>query len=396
MSERYISRRKKDEVLEQLKDFPVVAILGQRQVGKTALAGEVAAELGVSLLDLQDVENIATIEEGGLLRLINEEQGKLVVLDEIHRLPRLFNELKVIVNDGMAQGKGKARGSCLLVGCAALVDKADDSLLDRMARVYLDSLDVLEVEGDEIDRLWLRGGLPASFLAADNKQSTAQRQAIIESLSERDLPTHGIRIAFGQRLKFLSALAHQHGALLNIGKLAADLKLNRATVERLLKLLVDLRVIRLLPPYAKQGSKRLVKTPRLYYRDSGLLHRLLRIEDYQMLEVHPCIGASWESFVIENILRAVPEPDQAWFYRANSGAEIDLVLAMPGQQLWAIDIQYGHPQIGRGMTSAVAKLQPDRSFVVHGRGGWPQAQGRNGVEFISLPDLCLEIARAAG
>lgn len=395
MSERYISRRKKDEVLEQLKDFPVVALLGQCQVGKTALAGEVAAEFGAALLDLQDVENIATIEEGGLLRLLNEEQGKLVVLDEIHRLPRLLNELKVIVNDGMAQGKGKA-SSCLLVGCAALVDKADDSLLDRMARVHLDPLDVLEVEGDEIDRLWLRGGLPASFLAADNKQSTAQRQAIIESLSERDLSTQGTRIAFGQRLKFLSALAYQHGALLNIGKLAADLKLHRETVERLLNLLVDLRVIRLLPPYAKQGSKRLVKTPRLYYRDSGLLHRLLRIEDYQMLEVHPCIGSSWESFAIENILRAVPEPERACFYRANSGAEIDLVLAMPGQQLWAIDIQHGHPQIGRGMTSAVAKLQPDRSFVVHGRGSWSQARGRNGVEFISLPDLCLEIARAAG
>ena len=396
MSERYISRRKKDEVLERLKDFPVVALLGQRQVGKTALAGEVAAEFGVALLDLQDVENITTIEEEGLLRLINKGQGKLVVLDEIHRLPRLLNELKVIANDRMAQGKGKARGSCLLVGCDAMTDKAEDSLLDRMARVYLDPLDVLEVEGDEIDRLWLRGGLPASFLAADNKQSTAKRQAIIESLSERDLSTHGIRIAFGQRLKFLSALAYQHGASLNIGKLAADLKLNRATVERLLNTLVDLRVIRLLPPYAKQGIKRLVKTPRLYYRDSGLLHRLLRIEDYQMLEVHPCIGASWESFVIENILRAAPEPEQAWFYRANSGAEIDLVLAMPDNQLWAIDIQHGHPKIGRGMTSALAKLQPERSFVVHGRGSVPQAQGRNGVEFISLPDLCLEIVRAVG
>ena len=396
MSERYISRRKKDEVLEQLKDFPVVALLGQRQVGKTTLAEEVAAEFGVALHDLQDVENITTIEEGGLLRLINAEQGKLVVLDEIYRLPRLHSELKVIVNDRMAQGKGKARGSCLLVGCDSLVDKADDSLLDRMARVHLDPLDVLEVEGDEIDRLWLRGGLPASFLAIDNKQSTAKRQAIIESLSERDLSTHGIRIAFGQRLKFLSALAYQNGALLNIGKLAADLKLHRETVERLLNLLFSLRIIRLLPPYAKQGIKRLVKTPRFYYRDSGLLHRLLRIEDYQMLEVHPYIGASWESFVIENILRAAPEPDQAWFYRANSGAEIDLVLAMPGKQLWAIDIQHGHPKIGRGMTSALTKLQPDRSFVVHGRSNQPQAQGRNGVEFISLPDLCLEIARAAG
>ena len=396
MSERYISRRKKDEVLEQLKDFPAVALLGQRQVGKTALAGEVAAELGAALLDLQDVENITTIEEGGLLRLINKEQGKLVVLDEIHRLPRLHNELKVIVEARMAQGKGEVRSSCLLVGRAALVDKADDSLLDRMARVYLNPLDVLEVEGDEIDRLWLRGGLPASFLAADNKQSTANRQAIIESLSERDLSTHGIRIPFGQRLKFLSALAYQHGALLNIGKLAEELRLHRATAERLLNLLVSLRIIRLLPPYAKQGIKRLVKTPRLYYRDSGLLHRLLRIEDYQMLEVHPCIGSSWESFAIENILRAAPEPEQAWFYRANSGAEIDLVLAMPGRQLWAIDIQHGHPTIGRGMTSALAKLRPDRSFVVHGRGSWPQAQGRNGVEFISLSDLCLEIARAAG
>ena len=395
MSERYISRRKKDEVLEQLKDFPVVALLGQRQVGKSALAGEVAAELGAALHDLQDVGSMTTIEEGGLLRLVNAEQGKLVVLDEVHHLARLHNELKVIVDARMAKGKSKARGSFLLAGCASLVDQADDSLLGRMARVHLDPLGVLEIEGDEIDRLWLRGGLPASFLAADNKQSTAKRQAIIESLSERELSAHGIRIAFGQRMKFLRALAYQHGAMLNIGQLAEELKLHRATAERLLNLLVDLRIIRLLPPYAQEGFKRLVKTPRLYYRDSGLLHRLLRIESYQELEAHPRIGASWESFVIENILRVAPEPDDACFYRANSGAEIDLIITMPGRQLWAIDIQYGHPKIGRGMTSALAKLQPERSLVVHGRGNQPQAQGRNGVEFISLPDLCLEIVRAA-
>ena len=338
------------------------------------------------------------IEEGGLLRLTNAEQGKLVVLDEIHHLPRLHNEIKVIVDARMAQGKNKARGSFLLLDSASheLASKADDSLLGRMARVYLDPLNVLEVEVDEIDRLWLRGGLPSSFLADDNKKSARMRQEIIESLADRELSAQGIRIAFGQRMKFLRALAYRHGASLNIDELAKDIKLNRETVERLLNLLTDMRIIRLLPPYAKTDIKRLVKTPKLYYRDNGLLHGLLRIENHQELQAHPILGFSWESFVIENILRLAPDPEKAWLYRTQDKTEIDLVLSMPDMQLWAIEIKHGYPKIERGMTSILEKLKPNRSFIVHGRDNLPQVPVRNDVEFITLPDLCLEIARAAG
>ena len=397
MASKIISRQKKAEVLQSLRLHPAVAILGQRQVGKTTLAREIAADFDARYYDLETEGARRMLDQGRLFQQIHEAEGnRLVVLDEVHHQHGLFSELKGIIDARKAQNMDQAMGMFLLLDSSSkeLANKSNESMIGRLGYVYLDPLNVLEVDRYDIDKLWRRGGLPRSFLAESDDDSGVIRGNIIDHLAGRELADRGLGIDYGQRMRLMHILADRHGGLLNVEKLANDIKEKRHAAKGCLDLLADLRIIRLLPPYEKTVTKTLVKTPKFYYRDSGLLHWFLGAIKHERLEVHRHAGFSWEGFVIENILRLLRRPDQAYFYRTRDGAEIDLVLKMPGDQVWAIDIKAGSPKISRGLTVSLDDLKPDRSFVIHTRDDLPPTQGKQGIEFVSLLGMCHEINAA--
>ncbi len=397
MSSKIITRRKKAEVLQSLRIHPAVAILGQHQVGKTTLAKEIAADFDARYYDFETEGARRMVDQGRMFQQVQEAEGnRLVVLDEVHNQHGLFSELKGIIDASISQDKDKAMGMFLLLDSSSqeLANKSNESMIGRLGYVYLDPLNVLEVDRYDIDKLWRRGGLPSSFLQKNDDDSNLIRRSIIDHMSGRELADRGLGIDYGQRMRLMHILADRHGGMLNVEELANDIKIKRKPVERFLDLLADLRIIRLLQPYEKTVTKTLVKTPKFYYRDSGMLHWFLGIIKQEELEVHRQSGYSWESFVIENILRLVHRPDLACFYRTRDGAEIDLVLKMPGDQTWAIDIKEGYPKISRGMTVSLNDLKPDRSFVVHTRDDLPPTQGKHGIEFVSLLGICHEINAA--
>jgi len=247
--------------------------------------------------------------------------------------------------------------------------------------------------GDQ-EKLWVRGGFPDSFLAPDDATSTIWRENFLRTYLERDVPLLGPRIPAETLRRFWTMLAHAQGGLLNAAEFARALAVDGKTVARYLDLLVDLLLVRRLPPYRANIGKRLVKSPRVYVRDSGLVHALLGIDDRDALLGHPVAGASWEGFVVENILRAAPDRVKASFYRTAAGAEMDLVLERPGGEVWAIEIKRSlAPGLGRGFHCAREDLRPARTFVVHA-GGDRYAKA-DGVEVIGLHELCALMSTTA-
>ncbi len=242
--------------------------------------------------------------------------------------------------------------------------------------------------------MWVRGGFPDSFLASDEETSTLWRENFLRTYLERDIPLLGPRIPAETLRRFWTMLAHAQGSLLNAAELARALAVDGKTIARYLDLLVDLLLVRRLPPYQTNVGKRLVKSPRVYVRDSGLVHTLLGIDDRDSLLGHPVAGASWEGFVVENILRVVPERVQASFYRTAAGAEMDLVLEWPGGEIWAIEIKRGlAPSLGRGFHNTREDLQPSRTFVAYS--GQERYAKSDGVEMIGVRELCAEVMAAA-
>jgi hypothetical protein len=291
---------------------------------------------------------------------------------------------------------GKRTGRFLILGSASidLLRQASETLAGRIEYVDMGPLDILEVgEGDSIlNRLWLRGGFPDSFLAGDDADSLSLRQSFIRTYLERDVPQFGFRIAAEIVGRLWTMLAHQQGALLNVSQLAAGLGVSSPSVNHYISLLVDLLLVRRLQPYHTNIGKRLVKSPRTYIRDSGLVHALLGIGDLNTLAGHPVVGLSWEGFVIENLLAAAPQHTQASFYRTAAGAEMDLVLELGGQHgLWAVEIKRSlAPVPTKGFHHAREDLQPSRTFIVYaGQDRYPLG---NGVEIISLRELAEELA----
>ena len=265
----------------------------------------------------------------------------------------------------------------------------------RISYIELGPFDVLEVgETDEArTALWLRGGFPGSFLAADDARSLGWREDFIRSYLERDVPMFGPRIPAETLRRLWTMLAHGQGTLLNASSLAKSLAVS-ATVTRYIDLLVDLLLVRRLPPYHANVGKRLVKSPKLYVRDSGLVHALLGIRDHEALAGHPVVGASWEGFVIENLLAAAPRRASACFYRTAAGAEVDLVLELPGNRLWAVEIKRGlAPTTSKGLHNALEDLQPAKAFIVYS--GGDRYPGSNDIEVIGLLELAGELAALA-
>ena len=380
-----IARRILQTVLQRLDQFPAVALLGPRQVGKTTLAEAVGAERESIYLDLETPSGRDRLSDPS--DYLSAHEDRLVILDEVQAMPELFRELRGLIDRG--RSRGKRAGRFLILGSASmdLLRQSSESLAGRLVYVDLEPLDVLEVQPHERDDLWLRGGFPDSFLAADDAASAVWRESFIRTYLERDIPQLGPRIPAETLRRFWTMLAHIQGQLLNAAQLARALAVDGKTIARYLDLMVDLLLVRRLPPYHGNVRKRLVKSPKVYVRDSGLVHTLLQLDHREAVLGHPVAGGSWEGFVVENILRAAPQRTLASFYRTAAGAEIDLLLEMPNQGLWAIEIKRSlAPKLERGFHHAREDLKPERCFVVYsGDERYPKAEG---VEVIGLEELC--------
>lgn len=370
-----IDRRISTELAERLAEVPAVALIGPRQVGKTTLAVEIGESRPSIYLDLESDADRAKLAEPELY--LAGHADKLVILDEVHRLPGLFQILRGLIDAG--RRRGQRTGRFLLLGSASidLLRQSGESLAGRISYLEMRPLDGLEVGDDQIDRLWVRGGFPDSFLAASDRASQRWRQDFIRTYLERDIPMFGPRIAAETLRRFWTMLAHHQSGLLNAAEFARSLGVDGKTVAGYLDLLVDLLLVRRLEPWHSNAGKRLVKSPRTYVRDSGLVHTLLGLSSYEDILGHPIAGASWEGFVIETLTAAAPEGTKANFYRTAAGAEIDLLLTLPGGELWAIEIKRSlQPKLERGFHHACDDLSPAKRLLIYpGRERYPLADG---------------------
>ena len=373
-------------VLVALQRQAAVAIIGPRQVGKTTLAHRIAAERPSVYLDLESPADLAKLQDPQLF--LEGQSGKLVILDEIHRMPGLFQVLRGLID--RSRHDGARNGLFLLLGSASmdLLRQSGESLAGRIAFVEMPPVGALEIDDtrDARERLWLRGGFPDSFLAPDDAASLAWRFDFIRTYLERDVPMFGPRVPAETLRRLWTMLAHNQGQLLNASRLAAGLAVSVPTVTRYIDLLVDLLLVRRLSPVHANVGKRLVKSPKVYVRDPGIVHALLRIDSLEVLLGHPVAGLSWEGFVIETLLAASPQAD-AGFYRTAAGAEVDLVLDLGGKHgRWVVEIKRGlTPAVSRGMRNALADLAPTRAFVVYsGDEEYPIAEGVHAIGLVGL------------
>lgn len=384
-----LERRLATTLREVLEEVPAVVLVGPRQVGKTTLALDLHAQRPSVYLDLESAADRAKLSEPELY--LADHERELVILDEVHRVPELFRSLRGLID--RARRKGLRSGRFLLLGSASidLLRQSGESLAGRVAHLELRPFDALEVGADEIDQLWVRGGFPDSFLASNARASHRWRQDFIRTYLERDIPTFGPRIPAETLRRFWTMLAHQQGGLLNAAALARGLGVSGRTVASYLDLLVDLLVVRRLEPWHANAGKRLVRSPRVYVRDSGIAHALLGLPTKEDVLGHPVAGASWEGFVIESLLAAAPAGTHHHFYRTSAGAEIDLLLTLPGGAQWAIEIKRSlTPKPERGFHHACEDLEPAARFVVYP--GTEPYEITADVEAIPLRELAARLA----
>lgn len=382
------SRAIEPRLLEELDESPAVALLGPRQAGKTTLALEVGRRRPSLYLDLESPSDRARLEDPE--RFLSAHLGELVILDEVHRTPGLFPVLRGLIDQ--ARRAGRKSGLYLLLGSAGLdlLAQSGETLAGRIAYLELGPLQLRETGPRSLDVLWLRGGFPDSFAARSEAASLRWRQNFIRTYLERDVPTFGPRLPAETLRRLWTMLAHLQGCLLNVADLARGLGIDVRTAGRYLDILVDLLLVRRLPPWHANVSKRLVKSPKVYVRDSGLVHALLGIANLDALLGHPVVGPSFEGLVIENLAAAAPSAT-CHFYRTTGGAEVDLLLAWPDGSLWAVEVKRSlAPKAERGFYAACDDLSPSRRFVVYpGEDRWPLADG---VEVLGLAALCSEAA----
>lgn len=376
------------ELLRALSRQPAVALLGPRQAGKTTLALAVAEQRRSVYLDLEDPDDRRRLSEPVLFLDALDEH--LVVLDEIHRVPELFQPLRGIIDRGRRAGKGIGR--FLILGSASidLLRQSGESLAGRVAMLELTPFTPLEVEDrrTERERLWLRGGFPESYLASGDEASFAWRKDFVRTYLERDIATFGVRVPATTLERLWTMLAHRQGTLLNASALARALEVSAQSVTRYIDLLADLLLVRRLPPLAANVGKRLVKSPKVYIRDSGLVHALLGVPTLTALAGHPVVGRSWEGFAIETLSAVCPWRASAFFYRTSAGAEIDLVIEHGDGERWAIEIKRSlSARARRGFHTACADIGASRAFVVHaGDDRFPVSEGVEGIGLSALAE----------
>ncbi len=359
-----ITRRSSEGLHSLLAEYPAVALIGPRQVGKTTLALEIGQTVDSVYLDLESPADRARLADPELY--LAEHLDRLVILDEVHRTPELFQILRGLIDRG--RRAGRRAGRFLLLGSASmdLLRQSGETLAGRIAYLELNPFDLLEIDRSDHDALWVRGGFPDSFLAGDDGRSLTWRENFIRTYLERDVPQFGPRIPAETLRRFWTMLAHSQGGLFNAAALARGLGVDGKTISRYLDLMVDLLLVRRLSPWHGNVGKRLVRSPKVYVRDSGLVHALLGLGAKEEILGHPVVGPSWEGFVIESLLSVAPAGTEASFYRASGGAEIDLVLTLPGRRPWAVEVKRSlNPRPSRGFHSASADVEPEAKFVVY-------------------------------
>lgn len=377
------------QVRAALSRQAAVALIGPRQVGKTTLALTIGEELNAIYLDLEDRDDRAKLTNPVLF--FEAAENKLVILDEIHKMPEIFDTLRGVIDKGRRKGLGTGR--FLILGSASIdLLKQSETLAGRIAYVEMTPLVATEVGKERIvrEKLWLRGGFPQAYLASNDAESLALRRDFIRTYLERDIPMFGPRVPSTTIERLWTMLAHSQGTMLNASHLARALEISAQSVTRYIDLLCDLLLVRRLPPFSVNIGKRLVKSPKVYVRDSGLVHALLGLETLNDLSGHPVVGQSWEGFAIETLLANFPSPSKASFYRTAAGAEIDLVVEKKDGKLWAIEIKRGlSAKPGKGFYQAIEDLKPDRAFLVHaGDDRYPISAS---IEAIGIRELAQEM-----
>ena len=363
-----LKRRIQSQVIAALRESPAAVLTGQRQVGKTTLALAVgqalAGERDALYLDLESPADRAKLAQAELY--LADHLDKLVILDEVQRVPELFALLRGQID--RARRVGQRQGLYLLLGSASLdlLRQSGESLAGRVAHLELAPLTLVEAAGAAPDELWLRGGFPDSLLSVDDTASLRWRRNFIRTYLERDVLQFNPRAAVETLRRLWTMLAHHQGGLLNAAMFARNLGIDGKSVTHYLDLLVDLLLVRRLAPWHGNLGKRLVRTPKVYVRDSGLVHALLGIADKDTLLAHPVLGASWEGWVIENLLALAPSDCEAFFYRSAAGAEIDLLVQRPGGERWAIEIKRSlNPKLERGFHAACEDVRPTHKWLVY-------------------------------
>jgi predicted AAA+ superfamily ATPase len=381
-----ISRaRIQKSIFQGLAHHPAVALLGPRQCGKTTLARQVAAREGARIFDLENPDDAAALENP---MLALESLRGLVVLDEVQRRPELFPVLRVLMDRESAPAK------FLLLGSASpfLVRSVTESLAGRVAFIDLQGFSLDEVGVADLSRLWARGGFPRSFLAEDENSSHGWRRDFIRTFIEKDFSTLGLGAAPSGLGRLWQMAAHYHGQTLNASEIGRALGESYKTVQRHLELLEGAFMIRLLRPWFENIGKRLVKSPKLYVRDSGLFHSLLGIGNYESLLGHPKIGASWEGFALEQILARLPKMD-AWFWGTQGGAELDLLIQPNGKRIGFEFKVADAPKMTKSLSIAQKDLGLHKLLVVKPRGhGYPLENNIRAASLDEALEFCDAIA----
>ena len=370
---------------------PAVVLLGPRQVGKTTLARQIAADWpqGALYLDMEmpsDRQRLSDAEA-----YLRAQSPKLVVVDEIHRVPELFAVLRGLIDERRASGQ--RFGHFLLLGSASLdlMRQSSESLAGRVAYLEMGAITADEAQAVQLplDQLWSRGGFPDSTLAGSDALSLMWRQDFIRSYLERDVPMFAPRMPAQTLGRLWTMLAHQQGGLLNQARLAASLDVTAPTLTRYVDLLVDLQLVRRLMPWSVNLGKRLVKSPKVYVRDSGLVHALLGLQTTDDLLGHPVLGASFEGWVIETLVQRLPADARAWFYRSHQGAEIDLLIERGGRPQIAIEVKRSSaPSPGKGFAQACDDLEVAQRWLVYpGTERYPLRHGAQAIGVVELAGL---------
>ncbi len=381
-----IDRQVTEKLQATIAHVPAVALLGARQVGKTTLAKTIAKNIDSIYLDLEAPEDLLKLSDPS--SFLSSHTDKLVILDEIQRAPDLFPVLRGLIDKN--RERGRRSGQFLLLGSASmdLMRQSSESLAGRISYLEMSGLSLVEVDGyqQEKQTLWLRGGFPDSYLAVDDDLAMDWLENLIRTYLERDTPQMGFRVPATRLRRLWTMLAHLQGETVNYSKLAANLEVDAKTVTHYIDILTDLLLVRRLEPWHTNVKKRLVKSPRFYVRDSGILHRLLGISDYDALLSNPVLGKSWEGFVIENIHSILPGRAETYFYRTAAGAEIDLVIKMPSSEIWAVEIKYGvAPKIGKHYSQTCDDVGAMHKYILYGgEGEFPVGSD---IKVISLAGL---------
>jgi predicted AAA+ superfamily ATPase len=382
-----LSRKLKQRILKLLEHFPAVALLGPRQCGKTTLAFEIKDRWPneASYLDLENAADLAKLDD--CVSYLKPLEKQLVIMDEVQHRPALFPEIRGLIDDG--RRRGLRSGRFLFLGSASyeLLKQSGESLAGRIAFLELTPFRFDEVGHEKIDQLWLRGGFPDSFLAPTESISVEWRRSFIDTYLTRDLSMHGKAGALPAMRDLLKMTAYLHGQVLNVSQLVESHDFSRQQIGDYLDLFEHTFIIRRLNPYFTNVGKRLTKRPKIYIRDSGLLHQLIGIGDHDTLSGHPSRGASWEGFVIEQII-ALLAGWEPYFYRTSNGAELDLLM-LKGDKILAFEIKASvDAKLTKGFYTAREDVQPDETFIVsRNNETWEASNGITHTNVLDLHEL---------